>query len=262
MRASEYEIATFAVARRSATRSEVHPRVDARRFSRGEILEAMRAWAALYGEPPTVVDWEPSRARRLGQPWRAARFESGGWPTVRMVRSQFKLFNAAVEEAGLQARRSPSRVAARLAGPEAVLAALLEWTRRYGDVPTMADWDPSRARRLGQDWRIARYHQGDWPSARTVANHFGSFASAVAAAGLVPRDPGRHGVDRSREQAANRLTIAHQRARSRGPGVEDFAGSLRTLAAARRARDPVSLHAALIDVAAAALAWAGTVGSE
>jgi hypothetical protein len=91
MRASEYEIATFAVARRSATRSEVHPRVDARRFSRGEILEAMRAWAALYGEPPTVVDWEPSRARRLGQPWRAARFESGGWPTVRMVRSQFKI---------------------------------------------------------------------------------------------------------------------------------------------------------------------------
>ena len=41
----------------------------------------------------------------------------------------------------------------------------------------------------------------------------------------------------------------------------DFAGSLRTLAAARRRQDPVWLHAALIDVAAAALAWAGMVGS-
>jgi hypothetical protein len=60
------------------------------------------------------------------------------------------------------------------------LAALVEWTRRYGDVPTLADWDPQRARTLGQEWRIARYHQGDWPSARTVANHFGSFSAAVA----------------------------------------------------------------------------------
>jgi hypothetical protein len=142
-----------------------------------------------------------------------------------------------------------------------MLAALVEWTRRYGDVPTMADWDPHRARSLGQEWRIARYHQGDWPSARAVANHFGSFTNAVAAAGLLPRDRGRH-VDRSAEQAANRLTIAQLGARSRRPGVKDLAGSLRMHTAARRTRDPVSLHAALIAVAAAALAWAAILGSE
>jgi hypothetical protein len=117
-----------------------------------------------------------------------------------MVRVQFNQFNSAVEEAGLPAR--PSRVAARLAGPEAILAALVEWTRRYGDVPTLADWDPHRARRLGQEWRIARYR------------------------------------------------------------IEDLAGSLRALASARRAQDPVSLHAALVDIAAAGLAWAGILGSE
>jgi hypothetical protein len=31
-----------------------------------------------------------------------------------------------------------------LSDPDAVLEAMIEWTRRYGDVPTMADWDPVR----------------------------------------------------------------------------------------------------------------------
>ena len=96
-----------------------------------------------------------------------------------MVRSHVKQLNATVEEAVLRPRRRPGRVAAKLVGPEAILDALVEWTRRYGDVPTMADWDPHRAGSLGQEWRIARYHEGDWPSALTVANHFGSFTNAV-----------------------------------------------------------------------------------
>ena len=255
------QFAPYAVARLLARRSgPSHDRQ--RRYSRPEILDAITAWADRYGEPPRLVDWEPSRARRLGQAWRVVRFESGAWPTARMVRGQFGQFNAAVEEAGLPARRAPSRVAAKLTGPEAILAALVEWTRRYGDVPTLADWDPHRARTLGQEWRIARYHQGDWPSARTVANHFGSFSDAVAAAGLLPRDGGRHHVDRSTERSANRLTVAQLAARSHQPGINDFAGTLRILAAARRTHDPVSLHVALLEVAAAALAWAGTLGAE
>ena len=167
-----YGFAPFSVARRSAALSDPTPRIGPRRYSRPAILEAIRAWGALCGEPPTVVDWEPSRARRVGHAWRADPFESGTWPTTRMVRAYFKHFNAAVEEAGLPPRRGPSRVAARLAGSEAILAALVEWTRRYGDVPTMADWDPHRARSLGQKWRIARYHQGDWPSARDGSQPF------------------------------------------------------------------------------------------
>ena len=255
------QFAPYSVARLSATSSGA-PRIGQRRYSRPEILEAITAWADRYGEPPRVVDWEPSRARRLGHAWRATRFESGVWPTARMVRGQFGRFNAAVEEAGLPARRGPRRVAAKLTGPDAILAALVEWTRRYGDVPTLADWDPQRARTLGQEWRIARYHQGDWPSARTVANHFGSFSAAVAAAGLLPRDGGRRHVDRATERSANRLTVARLAAGSRQPGINDLAGTLRILAEARRAHDPVLQHVALLEVAAAALAWAGTLGAE
>ena len=139
-----------------------------------------------------MLDWDPSRARRLGHSWRAERFEGENWPTARMVRRQFASFNEAIEAAGLRPRPAPSRVRQNLSGPKAILDAMIEWTRRYGDIPTMADWDPSRAKRLGQTWRIARFYQGDWPSARSVACHFGSFANAAADAGLVARRPGAH----------------------------------------------------------------------
>src|SRR6476646_4838049 len=92
------QVTPYAVARHSANGSRPPRVIGQRRYTRAEILEAIRAWSHRYGEPPTVVDWEPSRARRLGQPWRAARFESGTWPTARMVRLQFNQFNSAVEE--------------------------------------------------------------------------------------------------------------------------------------------------------------------
>jgi hypothetical protein len=254
--------ANYSVARRVSSRRRVPGPRRAARYSREEILDAIRRWTSCYGEPPLMIDWDPSRARRAGQQWRADRFSEGDWPTGRMVRGRFGTFNAAVEEAGLTPRQAPSRQVANLAGSSAVLDAMVEWTRRYGDVPTMADWDPYRARRLGQDWRIARYQLGDWPSARSVAAHFGSFGAAATAAGLVPRARGQHHLDGADWQAANRLAAAHVTARSRHPGITDLAASLRSLAAARRRRDPVSTHAALIDVAGAALAWAGVVGAD
>lgn len=208
-----------------------------------------------------MVDWEPSRARRLGQEWRIGRFESDQWPSARMVCRQFGSVSAALEQAGLRARPAPSRLRANLSGPAAVTEAFLEWTRRYGDVPTMADWDPTRARRLGQDWRIARYHTGDWPSARSVINHFGSFAAAAAASGLSPRQPGKQHEDRTEAQAANRLAAARNRGGQSGLGIDGIAISLRQLASARAAEDPIATHVALIDLAGSALAWAETFGA-
>jgi|RhiMetStandDraft_4_1073278.scaffolds.fasta_scaffold2820906_1 hypothetical protein len=35
---------------------------------------------AIDGEPPSMRDWEPARARRDDQAWRAERFDSGHWP--------------------------------------------------------------------------------------------------------------------------------------------------------------------------------------
>jgi hypothetical protein len=254
-------IADFSVARQlpRATNDRA-PRN--RSFSTDEIIEAIRRWTARYGEPPSMVDWEPSRARRLSQSWRADRFESERWPSVRVVRLQFATFNAAIEAAGLIPRPAPSRRLTNLSGPAAITEAMIEWTRRYGDVPTMADWEPVRARRLGQDWRIARYNMGDWPSARSVVFHFGSFAKGVTAAGLIPREPRAHQPQRQAHQLANRQVAARAHRAVAEPGLKDLAASLRTLAQARRAQDPVSLHAALLDVAGSALAWADIFGAD
>jgi hypothetical protein len=226
------------------------------RYSRDEILAAMRRWRDKYGEPPTMTDWEPARARRLRMAWRAERFESDSWPTTRIVIGHFSSFSEAVKLAGLPARPAPTRVAYHLTDPSAVLEAILEWTRRYGDVPAMADWDPVRARRLGQDWRIARYNQGDWPSTRTVLNHFASFGAAIEAAGFLRRPRSASRDERARARAENQRRAAEASAVTRPGGVDDLAKSLRTLAVARSARDPVGMRTALLDVAASALAWA------
>jgi hypothetical protein len=252
----------FVVARRRSATRVPHAKQRPRTFSREDIVAAIRRWHATYGECPRMIDWEPGRARRLGQPWRAERFESATWPTTRMVRQQFQTFNAAVEAAGLSTRPARTRQRPNLSGPEAIIAAMLEWTRRYGDIPTMADWDPHRARRLGQDWRIARFYQGDWPSARSVALHFGSFANAATAGGLVPRARSASQAERKAVSAANRLATATASAETCAPGIGDLAARLTGLARARKSQDPVCMHAALIDLAGSALAWAETFGAE
>lgn len=234
---------------------------DTAPFSREEILAAITTWHARYGEIPRMIDWEPSRARRCGQTWRAERFEQGRWPSVRVVRRRFGTFNAAVEAAGLTPRPAARRIDPQKRGAEAILYAFRDWTRRYGDIPTMADWDPARARQLRQEWRTARYYDGDWPSARAVATHFGSFANAATAAGLVPRAQGTRADSRDRERWVNRLAVARTVADETSGGPEALTDQIRTLARARSAGDPVLMHMALIDLAAVALAWAGTLTS-
>jgi HNH endonuclease len=247
----------FAVQRRPSTARQRRARFGGSgRYSAEEILEALRRWERKYGRAPISIDWEPARARRMGQDWRAERFLEEDWPTTGMVRWQFGGFNDALREAGLCPRRSPTRLRPNLSGREAITAAIIEWTRRYGDVPTMADWDPVRARRLEQQWRIARYHDGDWPSARSVSHHFGSFAAAVTAAGLVPRPRSATQAQRDTARGENRRAVAMLRARDAGGDVSSLAAAVRAVAASRDAGDPVALHAALIDVAAAALAYA------
>ena len=78
-----------------------------------EMLDAIRRWAGRYGEPPTTMDWEPARARRMGHEWRALRYEGGDWPSARSVRWRFGTFNDAVRRAGLVPRRAPARIRSR-----------------------------------------------------------------------------------------------------------------------------------------------------
>ncbi|MBO0768331.1 MAG: hypothetical protein J2O48_06565 [Solirubrobacterales bacterium] len=252
----------FSVPRRPNQRATAGRSPRTSSYSQAEILEAIRAWHRTYGETPTMLDWTPAQARRVGQEWRAERFEAGSWPSTRVVCRQFETFNAAIAAAGFTPRSAPTRVASNLSGPEAITRAFIEWTRRYGDVPTMADWDPARARRLGQDWRIARYYQGDWPSARSVALHFGSFTQAAVAAGLASRPRGVHNEDRHTHRHANRIAVARNLAQQQTPGNESLAHSIRAVSQARKRQDPVAVHAALVDLAGTALAWAELFGSD
>jgi len=183
-------VATYEIARRPPS-AHVERGAGQRRYSPEELLEAIRRWAELYGEPPTVADWDPTRARREGKDWRAERYATGEWPTARMLRTAFGTMTKAVTAAGLTSRPAPRRTRTKLRAPEEVLDAIRAWTSRYGEPPTMADWDPFRARSAGHLWRVRRYQAGDWPSAKTVCHHYGNFGQAVAAARLEPRPQGR-----------------------------------------------------------------------
>ena len=177
----------FVVGRREAQNKRSRLQRGPGPHIRERTIHAIQSWTAQLGARPTTTDWEPSSASRLGQEWRAEHFESGEWPSAKVVYARLGSFNAAIAASGGTPRRAPLKVRADLLGPAAILDAFVPLTKRYRDLPTMADWDPARARRLGQDSRIARYLQGDWPSARSVARHFGSFANAAAMAGLIPR---------------------------------------------------------------------------
>lgn len=140
-----------------------------------------------------------------------------------------------------------------------ILQAIRRWNDRYGEPPTMADWDPYRARQIGQDWRIRRYDDGDWPSIKTVRNHFGRLSSAIALAGLVPR---RQGQQRPQPGAAidheTLLHLAHLRAQREGQATPlALAEAVREVSKAHSSNRPDDLRVALIDLAAAALCWAG-----
>lgn len=165
-------------------------------------------------------------------------------------------------ELEVDAPRTPRRPAAMTSAE--ILDAIRRWNELYGEPPTMADWDPYRARQVGQAWRVARYDQGGWPSARTVRNHFGRMSEAVAAAGLVPRRQGQH---RPQPEAAldqgTLLHLAHLRAQREGqctPMV--LAAAVREVSRAHAASSNGDLKVALIDLAAAALSWARATEEE
>src|SRR4051794_8840827 len=73
------------------------------RWDRDSIIDAIREWDALYGEPPRAADWNPSAAKWSGQPWRIERYRAGDWPSLNAAKRAFGgALNAAIEAAGLE----------------------------------------------------------------------------------------------------------------------------------------------------------------
>src|SRR5215210_1036541 len=109
----------FSVARRRTAGAPPATRGRSR-YTRDELIAAIRAWSERHGGPPTLADWEPSRARRMGHQWRVERFRAGTWPTAGMVAREFGTFGAGVAAAGFARPRAPLSKP-RLEGPEQVL---------------------------------------------------------------------------------------------------------------------------------------------
>jgi hypothetical protein len=210
------------------------------------VIAAIRRWNDRYGAPPTLADWEPSRARDRGQAWRIERYESGDWPSTRTVRHHFGTMSAAVTAAGLSPRRRPSRARRPLRSADAVLEAIRAWVERYGETPGMADWDPSRAREIGQSWRVERFYEGDWPSVATVRRHFGTLNAAVERAGFEPRPRGRQ----------KRRGTVPPPSRIQELEAATLVLRVRAVGEARRLSDRDALESALRDLSAACLNWA------
>jgi hypothetical protein len=90
-----------------------------------DVIEKILRWNALYGEPPSTADWNPSLARWRAQEWRIERYRLGDpdtgerWPSLNAAKRLFDgSFDAAIREAGLVPHRpGPRRRAAGAALP-------------------------------------------------------------------------------------------------------------------------------------------------
>jgi hypothetical protein len=80
--------------------------------ARQGILDAIRAWAERFGEPPTAADWCVTHARKSPDSWRLTRYQTTGpWPTTSNVQQRFGTWNAAIVAAGFAPYVGRRRVA-------------------------------------------------------------------------------------------------------------------------------------------------------
>lgn len=83
-----------------------------RQETRAEVLRQIQRWVALYDVPPRAMDWDAARARALGKPDVAERFERGHWPHLSTVTGAFGTLGVAVQAAGFEPRKAGRPVSA------------------------------------------------------------------------------------------------------------------------------------------------------
>lgn len=125
-------------------------------WSDEQILDGHRRLASDHGRPPRKEDRVGSLSR---------------YPSPTLVRSRFGSWSAALRKAGL----APGGV--ELLTDERVVRALVTYHREHGRSPTSTAWRKARLR----------------PTAAAIARHCGSWADALALAGLKPAARVAHG---------------------------------------------------------------------
>lgn len=134
-----------------------------RSWSRDDVGEAIRAWAAEHGCPPGYHEWTPSRSHP-GR-WEA---DSPRWPSAAVVCAAYDEYrnpwNAALADAGAPVRFQRWN-------DEAIRAALADFWTRTGRAPAPADL------------RTTSWHG---PTSRTLRRRYGGLEIAWQALGPVP----------------------------------------------------------------------------
>ncbi len=82
--------------------------------------------------------------------------------------------------------RDCAHSAARTWSREQIVDRIREWDRRFGRAPAASEWNRSQARKFGYQDVLDLHAQepGRWPHSSTVADCFGSWNAAFAAAGV------------------------------------------------------------------------------
>src|SRR5687768_12493599 len=89
------------------------------RWTRANIIEKIREWVALYGEPPRAADWNPSAAKWSGCTWRTERYRAGDWPSLNATKRAFGgSLNAAIIAAGFEPNKPGPPARRKGASPE------------------------------------------------------------------------------------------------------------------------------------------------
>ncbi len=176
----------------------------ARRWPRERILDALGAWAHARGRPPRPADW------RTGDP-------DAERPSAQVVARRFGSWAHALDAAGL------SREASTWSS-ELVIEALRSWTDAHGHGPTLAEWG-------------ATPPSDEHPTRRVVVHHFGSWRTALRAAGVSARRPAptvepKPSAPSGRRRFTDQAVIAALRrdaeSRGRSPRRGEWTGRPRT----------------------------------
>jgi hypothetical protein len=154
-------------------------------WTKERIIDALQRWHAQHGRVPTSNEWGTHGSGRRWNP-------DAEYPTVNPVLRQFGSWNAALSAAGYanEIRNTSTRIKGGWTC-ERIIESLRTWADENGRAPTNLDWQAINRARLERA-RAGTPIADDakpHPSASMVRQVFGTWAQALAAAGLARAKP-------------------------------------------------------------------------